>query len=107
MIDANPICFNSGTACAFVAPAHAIVVSRFLKLVTPATVFSVTCCANAAAPMDNAARLVTTDSETLMNASARIMLRNAAVSPPAEKFHRSAMLEHAHGQSKKQRDQSH
>src|SRR6266850_2061452 len=42
MIDAYPICFNPATALGVVAPAHAIVVSRRAKFVTPGTVSLVT-----------------------------------------------------------------
>ena len=38
MIDAYPIFFNPATAAGVVAPAHAIVVSRREKFVTPGTV---------------------------------------------------------------------
>src|SRR5204862_3097200 len=84
-----------------------MVVSRALKFVTPATDFSVTCCANAAAPTDSAARVARTDSEALMMASARILLRNAPVPPPAQKFHRSAVIEDQHEQAEKQADRNH
>src|SRR5437867_7361195 len=93
MIDANPIFFSSGIAFDVVAPAHAIVVSSALKLVTPSTVFSVTCCAKAAAPIESAASVVATESETVIRTSARMMLRNAPVAPPAQKFHRSAVVQ--------------
>src|SRR5262245_54843288 len=84
-----------------------MVVSRALKFVTPETDFSVTCCANAAAPTDNAARVVKMDNVALMKASARILLRNAAVPPPAQKFHRPAMVEDEHEEAQKQADRNH
>src|SRR5581483_7307188 len=65
-IDAYPIFLISGTACGVVAPAQAIVVSRRLKLLTPATFSSVTCCASAALAMLIAAR---TDRRTRMDSS--------------------------------------
>jgi hypothetical protein len=43
MIEAKPSFLISGTASTFVAPAHATVVSRRVKLVTPGTVSLVTC----------------------------------------------------------------
>src|SRR5438132_5421981 len=57
MMEAKPIFLMSGTAVAFVAPAHATVVSSFAKLVTPGTFSLVTCCAAAGADPRNAARM--------------------------------------------------
>src|SRR5436305_1177037 len=48
MIDAYPIFLISGTAVAFVAPAHATVVSSLAKLVMPSTCGLVTCAASVA-----------------------------------------------------------
>ena len=46
MTEAYPIFFNSATDDAFVAPAHAMVVSTRAKLVTPGTDSFVTPCAS-------------------------------------------------------------
>src|SRR5439155_17053814 len=105
MIDANPIFFSSGIAFDVVAPAHAVVVSSGLKLVTPSTVFSVTC-ANDAAAIDSVPRAVMTDSEHFIKLQppGRIMLRNAAVPPPTEKFHGSAVVQDEDEEAEKQAD---
>src|SRR5580765_6338146 len=58
MIDANPSFLISGTAATLVAPAHATVVSRRVKLVTPGTVSLVTCCAVAWRPINTVASSV-------------------------------------------------
>ena len=67
MIDANPSFLISGTASGFVAPPHATVVSRRVKLIAPGTSTLVTCCA----PADRALKKATPTMKT--NARRKVM----------------------------------
>src|ERR1700730_4494762 len=80
MIDANPIFLISGTASAFVAPAHATVVSTRANVVTPGRVSFFTFCA----PAGLAYRHAAARTPTAINRCDRIM------KSPSRRLHHTA-----------------
>src|SRR5262245_29779237 len=98
MIDAKPSFLISGTASALVAPPHATVVSRRVKLIAPGTSCLVTCCAPAGRDPSSAIATKMRERRRTMESPLRnrrpIILRKAPLSPPGEKFPGAALRRH-------------
>src|SRR5215470_4253748 len=95
MIDAKPSFLISGTASALVAPPHATVVSRRVKLIAPGTSCFVTCCAPAGREPNSAIATRMRERRRAMVTPLRkrgpIILRKLADAPPGEKFSGAAL----------------